>query len=83
MWKLEKKATAIVSILGREGSDANNMCVWATERKTRQRESPFYDEMASELDLGSSSKTIFSLGVSISLWGNVLRVLKICMREWP
>ena len=59
------------------------ICVYGPQSGRPDRESPFYDEMASELDLGSSSKTIFSLGVSIGLWGNVLKVLKMCMREWP
>ena len=52
---------AIVLTLGR--SDVDNMRVWATKWKTRDRKVCFYDEMASEWDFGSSSEIIVSLGV--------------------
>ena len=41
---------------------------------------PFYHEMQSEWDLGSSSKIIVSLGDFNGHVGNVLRVLKMYMR---
>ena len=42
----------------------------------------FYDEMASEWDLGSSCEVIVSLGILMNMWGNVLRVLKVYIGEW-
>ena len=36
-----------------------------------------YDKVMSEWDLGSSNKIIISVGISMDMWGNVLRVLKV------
>ena len=41
----------------------NNMCIWATHSRRPDTEKVrFYDEMASERDLESSSEIIVSLG---------------------
>ena len=42
-----------------------------------------YDKMVSKFDLGSSSEIIFPREMSMGMWGNVLRVLKVCIKgEW-
>ena len=41
----------------------------------------FYDIMANEWDLGSSSQIIIFQRISMSMWGNVLKFLKMCMGE--
>ena len=41
----------------------------------------FYDKMASEWDLGNSSEIIVSLGITMDMWGSVLRVLKVYTGE--
>ena len=73
------RVMAIVLTLDREVMRI--ICAYGPQkRETRRRESLFYDEMASEWDLGSSSEIIVSLGISMDMWGNVLRVLKVYTR---
>ena len=38
------------------------MCIWTTKWKTRPGKNSFYDDIADEWDLGTSSEIIFSLG---------------------
>ena len=71
---------AIVLTLGREVMQI--ICAYEPHSGRRDtKKVRFYDEMASESDLENFSKIIVFWGISMGMWGNVLRVLKVYTRE--
>ena len=71
---------AIVLTLGREVM--RMICAYGPQSGRPDAEKVrLIDEIGSEWDFGSSSKSLFPWGMLMDIWGNVLRVLKMYTGE--